>query len=255
MASRGGRPSGVSVTVDLVILTVRSETFQVLLIERGKPPFLGEVALPGGYVRDDEGLDEAAERELFEETGVDVGQLHLEQLHTYGALDRDPRGRVVTVAYLAFGPNLPQPVAGTDAAAARWLPVAEAVAAGLAFDHRDILVDGIEWARVKLEYTTAATAFCPEPFTVAELRRIYEAVWGMPLDPSNFHRKVTRAQDFLVPTGQQRNPELGRPAALYRRGKATVLSPPILRQPAGVHGREAAFARDVPTRRATVKDG
>jgi 8-oxo-dGTP diphosphatase len=224
----------VSVTVDLVILTVRSGTLHVLLVERGKPPFLGEAALPGGYVRDGEGLDDAAKRELFEETGVDVGHLHLEQLRTYGTPDRDPRGRVVTVAYLALGPDLPLPVAGTDAAAARWLPVDDAVAADLAFDHGVILADGVERARAKLEYTTVASAFCPEPFTVADLRRIYEAVWGMRLDPSNFHRKVTKAQDFLVSTGGQRSLELGRPAALYRRGKATALSPAILRQSGGV---------------------
>lgn len=232
MISAYGRPLGVSpvsVTVDLVILTVRSGRLQALLIERGKQPYLGGAALPGGYVRDGEDLDSAATRELLEETGVDAAQLHLEQLRTYGAPERDPRGRVITVAYLALGPDLPRPVAGTDAAAARWSPVNEALNSQLAFDHARILRDGVERARSKLEYTTVAAAFCPEPFTVAELRHIYEVVWGTKLDPSNFHRKVTRAHDFLVPTGEQRTPELGRPAALYRRGNTLALTPAILR--------------------------
>lgn len=227
--SSQGRPTGVSVAVDLVIFTVRDDALQVLLIERGKKPFFGGLALPGGYVRDGEGLDAAAARELLEETGVNSDRLHLEQLRTYGEPDRDPRGRVVSVAYLTLGPNLPLPVAGTDAAAALWMPVKKALSAELAFDHTTILIDGVERARAKLEYSTVATAFCPEPFTVAELRHIYEVVWDMKLEPSNFHRKVTRADGFLVPTGRHRNPDLGRPAALYRRGSAATLAPPLLR--------------------------
>jgi 8-oxo-dGTP diphosphatase len=223
------RSAGVSVAVDLVIFTVRDDALQVLLIERGKEPFLGGLALPGGYVRGGEGLDAAAARELFEETGVNSARLHLEQLRTYGEPDRDPRGRVFSIAYLALGPNLPLPVAGTDAAVALWMPVKKALSAELAFDHATILSDGVERARAKLEYSTVATAFCPEPFTVAELRHIYEVVWDMKLEPSNFHRKVTRAEGFLIPTGGHRTPDLGRPATLYRRGSATMLTPPLLR--------------------------
>lgn len=221
----------VSVTVDLVIFTVRSDCLQVLLIDRGKEPYFGSLALPGGYVRNWEDLDEAAARELVEETSVDARSLHLEQLRTYGAPERDPRGRVITVAYLALGPDLPPPTAGTDARAARWVPVKTALSdeTALAFDHQKILREGVERARAKLEYTTVAAAFCPEPFTVAELRHVYEVVWDTKLDPSNFHRKVTRAIGFLVPTGEQRVPQLGRPAALYRRGNATALIPAILR--------------------------
>lgn len=228
---RGGDVSLVSVTVDLVIFTVRSGCLQVLLIERGKDPHFGSLALPGGYVRTGEDLDEAAARELVEETAVDAGRLHLEQLRTYGAPERDPRGRVITVAYLALGPDLPPPIAGTDARAARWVPVKTAMSdeTALAFDHKKILQEGVERARAKLEYTTVAAAFCPEPFTVAELRHVYEVVWDTKLDPSNFHRKVTRAIGFLVPTGEQRVPQLGRPAALYRRGLAAALVPAILR--------------------------
>ncbi|HZB34163.1 MAG TPA: NUDIX domain-containing protein [Streptosporangiaceae bacterium] len=231
ITKRRGDVSLVSVTVDLVIFTVRSDCLQVLLIERGKEPHLGSLALPGGYVRDGEDLDEAAARELLEETNVDAERLHLEQLRTYGAPARDPRGRVITVAYLALGPDLPTPTAGTDARAARWVPVKTAISdeTPLAFDHKEILREGVERARAKLEYTTVATAFCLEPFTVAELRHVYEVVWDTKLDPSNFHRKVTRAIGFLVPTGQRRVPQLGRPAALYRRGYATTLVPAILR--------------------------
>ncbi|MFD0775983.1 NUDIX domain-containing protein, partial [Streptomonospora algeriensis] len=118
MTETPDRPSGpfpAAVTVDLVILTVRAGALNVLLIERGKPPYLGLPALPGGYVRPREGLDEAAIRELREETGLDGHTLHLEQLRSYGAPDRDPRGRTVTTAYLALGPDMPSPVAGTDA--------------------------------------------------------------------------------------------------------------------------------------------
>jgi 8-oxo-dGTP diphosphatase len=224
------RHAAASVTVDLVIFTVRDGTLHVLLIERGNAPFLGAPALPGGYVRENETLDQAAMRELTEETGVASPQLQLEQLRAYGAPARDPRGRVITIAYLALCPGLPEPVAGTDASAARWAPVTDAASAPLAFDHAAILSDAWERACSELEYSTAAAAFCPEPFTVTDLRQVYEAVWGLPLDPSNFRRKVTRAASFIEPTGDRRL-HLGRPAALYRRGSARLLSPPLLRAP------------------------
>jgi 8-oxo-dGTP diphosphatase len=220
---------GVAVTVDLVIFTVRDGDLQVLLIERGKEPFIGQPALPGGYVRENETLDEAARRELSEETSIG-GQLHLEQLHTYGDPKRDPRGRVITVAYLALGPDMPAPAAGTDARAARWVPIREALDGGirLAFDHSAILREALERARSQLEYTTVAAAFCSEPFSISDLRHVYEAVWGVPLDPSNFRRKVTRAWQFIEATGDRRL-QLGRPAALYRRGSASQMFPPLLR--------------------------
>ncbi len=157
--------------------------------------------------------------------------MHLEQLHAYSDPKRDPRGRVITVAYLAFGPDMPVPAAGTDAAGAQWVPIASVLGGDmtLAFDHATILRDGLERVRSQLEYTTVAAAFCAEPFTVGDLRRIYEAVWGFKLDPSNFRRKVTRAEGFLEPTGERRFAETGRPAALYRRGTASLLIPPLLR--------------------------
>jgi 8-oxo-dGTP diphosphatase len=218
----------VRITVDLVILTIRDDQLHVLLVERANDPYQGRPALPGGFLRDDETLDDAARRELAEETALGGDRLHLEQLRAYSTPDRDPRGRVVTVSYLAIAPTLPVPVAGSDARAARWAPID--TVARLAFDHDDILADGLERARNKLEDTTLATAFCPASFTIGELRRVYEVVWGIALDPRNFNRKVTGTDGFVVPTGESRSPDTGRPAALYRRGPATTLYPAILRE-------------------------
>jgi 8-oxo-dGTP diphosphatase len=214
-----------AVTVDLVVLTVRSDALCALLVRRGEAPFRGRWALPGGFVQVAESVDAAAVRELGEETGV--SGLHLEQLGTYGEPRRDPRMRVVSVAYLALAPDLPVPVAGTDAAAASWVPVASV--GPLAFDHARILEDGVERARAKLEYTPLGTEFCGAEFTVAELRRVYEIVWGVSLDPRNFHRKVTGVEGLLEATGETTSRDGGRPAALFRRGPATALHPPLVR--------------------------
>jgi 8-oxo-dGTP diphosphatase len=220
-----------AVTVDLVVLTIRDDELCALVIKRGEAPYRSRWALAGGFVRPSEGLDEAARRELAEETGLTLNSVHLEQLASYGAPDRDPRMRVVTVAYLALAPDLPVPLAGTDAVAAKWEPVARLLTepAHLAFDHHRILTDGLERARAKLEYTPFATAFCPPEFTVAQLRRVYELVWGQRIDPRNFHRKVTGVTGLLAPTGDTTNGDGGRPAALFRKGDATVLRPPMLR--------------------------
>ncbi len=220
----------VAIAVDLAVLTVQSEQLQILLVRRGVEPFLGTLALPGGFLASaDEDLDAAAARELAEETGLASEQLHLEQLRTYGAPDRDPRRRVVTVCYLALVPDLPLPVAGGDAQAATWVPVELKHRRSLAFDHANIVADAVERARSKLEYTNLATAFCGSVFTVTELRKVYEIVWGQQLDPRNFHRKVTSVENFLEPTGEQTTKNGGRPAMLYRRGSAAMLYPPILR--------------------------
>jgi len=218
----------VAVTVDLVVLTVRADELEVLVVRRGEEPFAGRESLPGGFVRPEEDLLAAAQRELAEETGIGPGSAHLEQLASYGTPDRDPRMRVVTVAHLALVADPPTPQAGTDAAAARWAPVAE-VSPGLAFDHDVVVRDGVERARAKLEYSSLGASFCRPEFTVAELRRVYEAVWGRRLDPRNFHRKVTGTAGFLEPTGETTGRDGGRPAQLYRRGPATTLHPPLLR--------------------------
>jgi len=229
MASES-RPN-TAVTVDLVVLTVRDDDLAVLLVRRGVPPYRGRWALPGGFVEDDEDLLDAAERELQDETDLRLVRAHLEQLATYGAPRRDPRGRVVTVAYLALVPRLASPSAGSDAADARWVPVGAVLddPRRLAFDHHRILTDGVERARAKLEYSPLATAFCPDEFTIAELRRVYEAVWGTTLDPRNFHRKVTGTPGFVVETGRTTTRDGGRPAQLYRPGGAALLHPAMLR--------------------------
>jgi 8-oxo-dGTP diphosphatase len=230
----------VAVTVDLVVLSVVDEALAVLVVRRGEPPYAGSWALPGGFVRPGEDLPEAAARELTEETGLSDPIGHLEQLASYGAPGRDPRGHVVTIAYLALVPEseMGAPHAGGDAADAGWQPASRLLSSEserpsapdhLAFDHARILADGVERARAKLEYTPLAAAFCPAEFTVAELRRVYEIVWGVPLDPRNFHRKVTNATDFLVPTGRTTEGERGRPAQLFRAGSAKLLHPPMLR--------------------------
>lgn len=231
MTIRAREHALVRLTVDLVILTVRDATLQILLVERGNEPFAGELSLPGGFMREGEALDAAARRELAEETNLDSGRLHLEQLSTYADPDRDPRGRIVTVAYLAIAPDLPTPVAGTDATDATWKPVEPLLAAGgpRAFDHNQIVREGLERAREQLEYTTIATAFCSEVFTIADLRRVYEVVWGVTLDPGNFSRKVTNTEGFVQPTGTKRTSDTGRPAALYQPGGAGGLYPPMLR--------------------------
>lgn len=216
------------VAVDLAILTVREDALQVLTITRANEPFRGRPALPGGFLRLDEDVPDAAVRELDEETGLDGRALHLEQLSVYGAPDRDPRGRIVSVAYLAIMPNLPAPRAGSDASAAAWAPVAD-VRGTLAFDHDTILDDAVERARSRLEFTTLATAFCDSIFTIGDLRIVYEVVWGEKLDPRNFNRKVLNTKGFVEATGRKRVSKIGRPAVLYRRGDKKVLNPPILR--------------------------
>ncbi len=225
-----GRAPDAAVAVDLAVLTVRDDALQILTIERGTEPYLGRLALPGGFVERDESLDAAAGRELREETGLTPDRLHLEQLRAYGAPNRDPRMRVVSVCYLALMPDLPLPTAGGDARAARWMPVDEVLGGDrpIAFDHREVIGDAVERARSMLEYSTLGAAFCPDRFAISDLRRIYEIVWGQPLDPGNFSRKVTGVEGFLVPTGE-RSRDGGRPAALYRRGPATTLHPPLLR--------------------------
>ncbi|WP_243407515.1 NUDIX hydrolase [Frankia canadensis] len=219
-------------SVDLVLLTLRAGRLCVLLIQRARRP--ADWALPGGFVDGDEDLDASAARRLVDATGV-TGTGHLEQLRTYGGQRREPLTCGVSVAYLALLPNLPQPPPRPARRPdGHWWPVEELAAPGgpiLAVDHRRIVIDGVERARAKLEYTPLAAAFCEDEFTLADLRRVYEAAWGVGLDAPNFRRKVLSTPGFVVPVGRRTSPRGGgRPAELYRRGMATALHPPLLRR-------------------------
>ncbi|MGW0702507.1 NUDIX hydrolase [Streptomyces sp. NPDC002867] len=221
-----------AVTVDLAVFTVREGELHVLLVERGQEPYRGAWALPGGFLLPDESAESAARRELAEETGLSrhtAAGLHLEQLRTYSEPDRDPRMRVVSVAFTALVPGLPEPRGGGDAARARWTPLGRATP--LAFDHDRILADAHDRIGAKLEYTCLATAFCPPQFTLGELQQVYETVWGVELDRPNFRRKVLATPGFVeaVEGGPRRTGGRGKPAALYRAGTATTLHPPLLR--------------------------
>ncbi|MFE5398188.1 NUDIX domain-containing protein [Streptomyces sp. NPDC056568] len=227
-----------AVTVDLAVLTLRAGALHVLLVERGQEPYAGRWALPGGFLLPEESAEAAARRELAEETGLaDVTGLHLEQLRTYSEPDRDPRMRVVSVAFAALLPDPPEPHGGGDAAEARWVPYEAAV--DLAFDHGRILADARDRVGAKLEYTCLATAFCPAEFTLGELQQVYETVWGTALDRPNFRRKVLATPGFVepVPGAARLTGGRGKPAAVYRAGPATALHPPLLRIPR--EGRQA----------------
>jgi 8-oxo-dGTP diphosphatase len=221
-----------AVTVDVVILTMREGLLHVLLVCRGEAPFEGMWAIPGGFKRPAETLDEAAMRELAEETGVEAASL-LTQFGAYGDPERDPRMNVVTIAYLAVLRDVGMLAAGSDAAAASLLPVSDVLSGKieLAFDHRQIVRDAVERVRVELEVTGVATAFVGTTFTLAELRTVYEAVWGVQLDAANFRRSIVAEDGWVIPTGRraQPGPAGGRPAELYRAGRAWSHGGPIHR--------------------------
>ena len=229
-----------AVTVDVVILTMLDGRLCVLLVRRGVAPFEGMWAIPGGFKRPTETLDEAAQRELAEETGVDSANL-MTQFGAYGDPGRDPRMNVVTVAYLAVLRDVAGIAAGTDAAAAALVPVSEALTGKieLAFDHARILRGALERVRVDLDLRGIATAFVGPTFTVAELRAVYEAVWGVRLDGANFRRSVVTEGGWVIPTGRRAQPGAsgGKPAELYRAGRMWRHGSPIRRPPPTEKGR------------------
>ncbi len=201
-----------ALTVDVVIFTLRENRPHVLLIQRGEPPFASMWALPGGFVKMEESLEEAACREMEEETGLK--QAYLEQLYTYGAPDRDPRGRVITVAYFALIPaDAPiRSEGGSDASQASWFRIDDLPR--LAFDHAEIIGYALRRLRYKLEYTAAGFELLPEQFTLSELQHTYEMILGETLDKRNFRRRILEA-GIIEPTSHLRSGE-GRPARLYR---------------------------------------
>jgi len=200
----------MKITVDIVIFTIQAGVLKVLLVKRRIPPFRGQLAIPGGFVHDDEDLDEAALRELREETGV--ADVYLEQLYSFGKPDRDPRGRVVTIAYFALVSADRKLQAGTDAAEAAWYPADDLPP--LAFDHAEILEYALERLRNKLEYTTVGFQLLPEKFTLTQLQEVYEAILGRKLDKRNFRRKMSVLKILKPIREYQRGGQ--RPAQLYR---------------------------------------
>lgn len=204
-------PPPIRVTVDLVIFTIRERALHALLVRRRMPPFKDRWALPGGFVQPDEDLERAALRELREETGV--VDVYIEQLYSFGHPRRDPRGRVVTVAYFALVSADREVRADTDAAEAAWHPVSRRPR--LAFDHDRILDYAIERLRNKLEYTTVGFQLLPRAFTLTELQSVYEAILGKRLDKRNFRRKMDLLR-ILEPLPELRRTGLRRPARLFR---------------------------------------
>ncbi|MBI2045073.1 NUDIX hydrolase [Candidatus Pacearchaeota archaeon] len=177
----------LSVTVDVAIFTIQDNDLKVLLIKRNLEPFRGFWALPGGFVRDKENLDEAAKRELEEETGVK--NVYLEQLYSFGEVGRDPRGKIITIAYMALvNYDRVNVKATTDASDAQWFPVSKLPK--LAFDHDKILSYALKRLRWKFEYTAVAFSLLPRKFAISEIQRIYEIVFNKGFDKRNFAKKI-----------------------------------------------------------------
>jgi 8-oxo-dGTP diphosphatase len=202
-----------SVTADVVIFTILDGQLKVLLIKRQNWPYAGMWAIPGGFVGMHEGLDEAAYRELREETGVGDEDVYLEQLYTFGDPGRDPRTRVITVAYFALvGADKLRVRAASDAADIGWFSACDPPP--LAFDHTRILEYAVTRLRYKLQYTAVGFQLLPNQFTLRELQEAYETVLGEKLDKGNFRSKI-RKSNVVEPTDGYEETG-GRPARLYR---------------------------------------
>jgi len=200
-----------AVTTDVVLFTIQNDALDVLLIRRAGDPFLGSWALPGGFIDIGEDLDAGALRELREETGV-TG-VYLEQLYTFGRPDRDPRERVITIAYYALVPlGKVRPVAAGDARELAWFQLNQLPA--LAFDHDEIIALAKRRLAAKLQYSTIALQFMPPQFTLSELQRVYEIIQDEPMDKRNFRKRVL-AYDCIEETGRERRNGNHRPARLY----------------------------------------
>lgn len=215
-----------SVAVDLVIFTIIDAQLRVLVVKRQEHPFKGDWALPGGFVRvgesakeQGEDLDAAARRELQEETGLDPDRVHIEQLYTFGRSLRDPRMRVISVAYFALvRPDLaPFVKAGGDASHAEWLPVDQLKKTELGFDHREIIDTALVRVRGKLEWSSIAFDLVPLTFTIPELRHVYSIVLDKEMDPGNFRRKFNRMlEDGLIELAPGKRITASKPATVYR---------------------------------------
>jgi 8-oxo-dGTP diphosphatase len=208
-ATKYDRPS---VTVDVLLFTIDSGELKLLLVKRNREPFRGSWALPGGFVKMDEPIDEAAERELYEETGVK--DVYLEQLYTFGDLKRDPRTRVITVTYLALSDNKNRKLRSTgDAREASFFAISKLPE--LAFDHEKIIKYGVERLRNKIGYSSIAFGLLPEIFTLTELQKVYEVIMGTKIDKRNFRKKIL-SSELLRATANKSTGGAHRPALLYR---------------------------------------
>jgi 8-oxo-dGTP diphosphatase len=209
-----------AVTTDIVVFTVEESALKLLAIRRKAAPHKGRWALPGGFVEIDESVDACAARELAEETGL--AGIYLEQLYTFGEPGRDPRERVISVAYYALAPLDGLSLrAGSDAAAAAWHDI-DALPK-LAFDHGDIVAMARERLRAKIEYSDLGLMFMPDSFTLTDVQGLYETVSGQPRDKRNF-RKWLLSLDVIEETGEMRAEGAHRPAKLYRRTSPSELT-------------------------------
>ncbi|MBI5389858.1 NUDIX hydrolase [Candidatus Woesearchaeota archaeon] len=200
----------VRVAVDAVVFTIQQDQLKLLLIQRKNPPFQGMYALPGGFIHPAEALEAAAHRELSEETGVK--DIFLTQLGAYGAVKRDPRGRIISIAYLALIKGDQRLKPATDASAAQWLSIHQLPT--LAFDHAAIIADALKRLHYEIQMTTLASQILPSKFTLTQLQHLYELILGRNMDKRNF-RKWIKELDLV-----QELPEWTsgkhRPAQLYR---------------------------------------
>ena len=201
-----------AVTTDIVIFTIRQDELKILLIKRALQPHKGEWALPGGFIMLEESLEEGARRELEEETGVK--DVYLEQLYTFCQPDRDPRERVITVAFYALIPSDEIEItAATDAEGVSWFGMKEVPE--LAFDHENILSMANERLTAKLTYSTIAFQFMPSQFTLSELQHVYEIILREPLDKRNFRKRIL-SLNLIKDIGKERKTGAHRPAKLFR---------------------------------------
>jgi len=202
-----------SVTVDIVIFTIKDNDLKILLVKRGIEPFKNMWAIPGGFVRIEESLEEAAKRELEEETSVRAD--YLEQLYTFGEVNRDPRGRVITVAYFALikSEKISKLKATADVIEAKWFSAFKLPK--LAFDHEKILEYAIKRLRWKFEYTTVVFSLLPEKFSLTELQKIYEIIFDKKFDKRNFRKKIL-SLNIIEKTKERQKNVSNRPPQLYK---------------------------------------
>lgn len=206
----------MKLTIDIVLFGYQKE-LQILLVKRKYDPFKGQWALPGGFVLENESLEEAVNRELKEETGVEIPLNRLEQIYTFGEVHRDPRDRVVSVAYMGLvNPDLYKTQAATDTLDVEWFDWNQLP--NLAFDHTEILELGLKRLQSKMIYSPIGFDLLPKTFLFSELEHLYQSILQMEIDRRNFRKKFL-GLGLLDETGERISEGKGRPAMLYRFNK------------------------------------